>query len=367
MKRVNSLYIHIPFCTHLCEYCDFTKMFYLRPFVNKYIKFLVKEIDNLKNQKFKTIYIGGGTPSSLSAYNLELLLASLNKHLKKNTEFTIEVNVENLNLKKLHLFKEYGINRISIGVQTFNDQLLKSINRHHSARQVKYWIKQIKKMGFNNINIDLIYGLPNQTMELFKNDLKEAISLDINHISSYSLTISKGTMFYNRGVKEVDEDTSRMYYDALYSYLTKHGFKRYEVSNFAKNKAYSKHNLTYWNDENYIGLGLGAHGYVNNIRYQNTTNINDYLKGNTIQYKEELSNNNILEEFLMLNLRKYNGFLISNFNKHFGDIKSHKLYKIIKELEQEKMLKITNYRIYPTYEGMMLLDTILLRLFMGEE
>ena len=367
MKRVNSLYIHIPFCTHLCEYCDFTKMFYLRPFVNKYIKFLVKEIDNLKNQKFKTIYIGGGTPSSLSVTNLTILLASLQKHLRNNYEFTIEVNVENLTKKKLEIFKQYGINRISIGVQTFNDQLLKSINRHHTARQIKYWIKQIKKMGFNNINIDLIYGLPNQTLELFKNDLKEAISLDINHISSYSLTVSKGTMFYNKGVKEVDEDTSRMYYDALYSYLTKHGFKRYEVSNFAKNKAYSKHNLTYWNDENYIGLGLGAHGYVNNVRYQNTANINDYLKGNTIQYKEELSNNNILEEFLMLNLRKYNGFLISDFNKNFGDIKSHKIYKTIKELEQEKMLKVTNYRIYPTYEGMMLLDTIVLRLFMGEE
>lgn len=363
-RKINSLYIHIPFCQHLCGYCDFTKMFYLRPFVSKYIKELVKQIDNLGKVKFKTIYIGGGTPSSLSPYLLELLLSALSKHKLSSTEFTIEINPETMNKKKLMLMKEYGINRVSIGVQTFNDELLKIINRYHNKRQVIYWINKFNEVGINDINVDLIYGLPSQTFEIFKKDIEIVVSLNITHISSYSLTVSKGTLFFNNGVKEVSDEESRAYYDLLYKELKKKKFKRYEVSNFAKDKEYSRHNLNYWNANEYIGIGLGAHGYENGVRYQNTSNIKEYLKGNYYVYKEELSLTEQIEEFVMLNLRKEEGFSKSEFKKRFKKDIREVFKNSLDNTIANKLLKETKARIKATYLGMMLLDSVLVKMFM---
>ena len=316
-RKVSSLYIHIPFCTHLCDYCDFTKMFYLRKYVNPYLNLLIEQINDLGNKKFKTVYIGGGTPSTLSSKKLEKLLIAIYPHLAKKYEFTMEVNVESLSLDKLALMKQYGINRVSIGVQSFNNEILKFINRHHNKRQVKYWINKFHQIGIDNINIDLIYGLPNQTLEQFELDINEALNLNISHISSYSLTINKNTVFYNKGIKEVSDDLSREFYDLLYQKLLKAGFERYEVSNFAKNKKYSKHNLTYWNDDEYIGIGLGAHGYVDNVRYENTSNMNQYLKRKYVYQKDKLIKTEQIEDYLMLNLRKKWGFNKNDFVKRF--------------------------------------------------
>ena len=339
-RKINSLYIHIPFCEHLCEYCDFTKMFYLRSYVRKYISVLCLQIDDLKDVKFKTIYIGGGTPSSLSPFLLEKLLKSLSSHLKNKTEFTIEVNPESLSKKKIDIMQKYGINRISMGVQSFN---------------------------LTNINIDLIYGLPNQTLAMFKKDIDIATSLKIKHISSYSLTVSKGTVFYNKGIKEVDEDKSREYYDLLYKELNKKGFHRYEVSNFARRGYESKHNINYWRDNNYIGLGLGAHGYEGNVRYQNTSNIKGYLKKKYIKNKETLSRNSMMEEFIMLNLRMSKGINKREFKKRFGVEIEEILKEKVNDLVNNKLLISNKYYLKTTYEGMMMLDHILLDLFLALE
>ncbi|MCH5171690.1 MAG: radical SAM family heme chaperone HemW [Erysipelotrichales bacterium] len=362
--KVNSLYIHIPFCQHLCDYCDFTKMFYLRPYVRKYIKELTKQIDNLGKAKFKTIYIGGGTPTSLSPDLLESLLSSLSAHKTNKTEFTIEVNLETMTHKKLMLMKKYGINRLSIGVQTFNDYLLKSINRYHNKRQIIYWINKFNKYEITNINIDLIYGLPNQTLEMFKKDIDIATSLNISHISSYSLTVSKGTVFFKKGVKEVSDEESRVYYDLLYKELKKKKFYRYEVSNFAKDKMYSRHNINYWNANEYVALGLGAHGYENGIRYQNTSNINEYLKGNYFISKEELSFVEQIEEFVMLNLRKEVGINKKKFKNRFNKDIYEVFTTSLKENVNNKLLKETKTHIKTAYLGMMLLDSVLIKMFL---
>ena len=362
--EINSLYIHIPFCQHLCGYCDFTKMFYLRPYVSKYIKEVVKQINNLENKKFNTIYIGGGTPSSLSPSLLELLLSSLSKHKHRNTEFTIEVNPETMSQKKLMLMKKYGINRVSIGVQTFNDELLKIINRFHNKRQVVYWINKFNSYGINNINIDVLYGLPNQTLDIFKKDIDIATSLNVTHISSYSLTVSKGTAFFKNGIKEVSDEESRMYYDTLYKELKKKKFNRYEVSNFAKDKKYSKHNLNYWNANEYIGIGLGAHGYENGVRYQNTSNIKEYLKGNYYISKETLSQIEQIEEFVMLNLRKEAGINKNEFKKRFKEDIHEVFTTSIIENINNNLLKETKTHIKTSYQGMLLLDSVLLKMFL---
>ncbi len=366
-RKINSLYIHIPFCEHLCEYCDFTKMFYLRSYVSKYINVLCIQIDDLKDAKFNTVYIGGGTPSSLSPFLLEKLLKSLSSHLKNKSEFTIEVNPESLSKNKIAIMQKYGINRISMGVQSFNNDILKEINRHHSARMVRYWINYLNSVNLTNINIDLIYGLPNQTLTMFKKDIDIATSLKIKHISSYSLTVSKGTAFYNNGIKEVDEDKSREYYDLLYKELKKKGFYRYEVSNFALRGYESKHNINYWKDNNYIGLGLGAHGYEGDVRYQNTSNIKEYLNKNYIKDKETLSRNSMMEEFIMLNLRMSKGINKREFKKRFGVEIGEILKEKINELVNNKLLISNKYYLKTTYEGMMMLDHILLDLFLALE
>lgn len=361
--KINSLYIHIPFCRHLCDYCDFTKMFYLSKYVSKYVNHLCEEIDALKDKKYQTIYVGGGTPSSLTPRLLKKLLSSLSKHLYKKYEFTLEVNPETLNKEKIRIMKEYGVNRISMGVQSFNEKILQQLNRKHSANQVKYWISQFKRFGIDNINVDLIYGLPNQTWLDLKNDLEQFMALRIDHISTYSLTVSKGTVFYNKHIKEIDSDLSRQFYDYIFTKLTQNGFERYEVSNFARNKKYSQHNINYWKALEYKGLGLGACGFEDGIRYQNTANIKEYLKGHHILFKELLTKKELLEDYLMLNLRLNKGFRIDDFTKKFGSIEKYDFYFLINEFVERKLLIKTKNRIYCSYDGLMILDYILVNLF----
>lgn len=342
-------------------------MFYLRTYVKDYVSVLVKQIEQLGRRKFKTIYIGGGTPTSLNNALLEKLLRALSLHLKKDNEFSVEVNVETLNNQKLELLKKYGVNRVSIGVQTFDNELLKSLNRYHNKRQVIYWINKFRKIGINNINIDLIYGLPHQTLECFQKDLEILSHLPISHVSSYSLTVSKGTVFYNRGIKEIDDDKSRAFYDLLYHTLKQNGFKRYEVSNFAKGNCYSRHNLCYWKGKEYVGLGLGAHGYENEERYQNTLNIHEYLKGHYIASKELLTKRELLEEYVMLNLRLEKGINKKSFFKLFKKPLDYYFPKTLKKYLNNKLLKDNKTSIKASYEGVMLLDKILIDMFLELE
>lgn len=307
-----GLYIHIPFCSNICSYCDFAKVFYNEELVDRYFLSLEKEMESYDIKDISSIYIGGGTPSSLSVPYLERLLKIVDKYNINKISYTFEANIENLYEEKIKLLKKYNVNRISLGVQTFNDDLLKLLNRKHNKNDVIKVINNLIKYNLTNINLDLIYGLPNQTLNMVKEDLDIITSLPITHISTYSLMVNPNTIFGINNIKEQDEDKVREMYDLIYSYLLNKGFDRYEVSNFSKPGYESKHNLIYWKNEEYYGVGLGASGYIDNVRYDNTKSLTKYLNGTTRLNEEKLSQKDIDFYHIMLGLRLKEGIKVTN-------------------------------------------------------
>ena len=333
---MKSAYIHIPFCKDICSYCDFCKMYYKSDWVDNYLEELEKEIKlNYKGEILNTIYIGGGTPTSLSESQLERLFIILSNLNKDNFEYTIEANVESLNIEKIKLFKKYGINRVSLGIQSIVDDNIKFLNRHHDKNMVIDCIKLLKEHGFNNINVDLIYGLPNQTIDVLKQDIDFILSLDINHVSTYSLIIEENTKLAINKVKNIDEELDYQMYKYICDRLN-NDFIHYEISNFAKTGFESKHNLTYWNNECYYGFGLGASGYINNIRYDNTRSLSSYLKGNHRINIDKLDLNTKIENEFILGLRKIKGINKDIFYQKYN-IKLENI-EIVKKLLKEKKL-----------------------------
>ena len=361
-KNITSLYVHIPFCKHICSYCDFTKLFYIEEYATKYIEQLFKEIDSYNLSQLKTIYVGGGTPTALNDHLFESLLKKLSVLLSDDYEFCVEANVENLSSSKLEIMKRYGVNRLSIGVQSSHDKILKLAGRMHNFADTKNVIALAKEYGFSNINVDLMFGFPGETINDLIADLNNIVSLDTNHISIYSLTIGKHTKFYNDNVKEQNSDESALFYETVVSFLREHGYKRYEVSNFAKPNFYSKHNTVYWKNQNYVGVGLGACGYIENIRYENTKNISKYLSGEYISEKEELSSNEIIEEYLLTNLRLEDGFLLSDFKNKFGKDFLEEYKDKIETLKKDNLVVIENDIFKVTDQGMLLLNRVLVTL-----
>ena len=321
---MKAVYIHIPFCSNICTYCDFCKMYYNKKHVTKYLEELEKEIKNNYNgETIETIYIGGGTPSSLDLEELEYLL-KITEYFKTNNnlEFTVECNIENCSYEKLELLKKYNVNRLSFGVQTFNPNFLKVLGRKHNKEETFNIIKFAKELGFDNINIDLMYAFNGQTIDDLKKDLDLFLKLNINHISTYSLIIEPNTVLGINNYENIDEDLDYEMYRLIENTLKEHGYKHYETSNFAKEEFVSKHNLTYWNNLEYYGFGLGASGYINGIRYNNTRSLNNYLKGNYVLDKHELSKQEKMEEEMFLGLRKLDGVNKKDFKNKYGiDIK----------------------------------------------
>lgn len=361
-NKISALYIHIPFCDHICSYCDFTKLFYFKKYEKPYLEALKKEILSYNINKVNTLYFGGGTPTSLSDEGFEDILSFASKYLADNYEFTVEANVENLTQTKLLIMKKYGVNRLSIGVESTSNELLNQIGRHHTFEDAKNAVKLAKKCGFNNINIDLIYGFKGQNEEQLKKDLDNFVKLDIDHISIYSLIVEPGSILFSKGEKEQNEEDSRKFYDLILSYLRKNGYKRYEISNFARNGKYSRHNITYWENKEYYGCGLGASGFVNNVRYQNTKNIDEYMKFNFVKTSEKVTPEKDLEYYLITNLRMERGFSREDFKNKFGvDFVEKYSDKIIK-FSLEKLLNISDERISLNDEGLMLMDFVLLKL-----
>ena len=359
---MKSAYIHIPFCKTICSYCDFCKMFYNEDLVDKYLLELNNEINkNYKGETLKTIYIGGGTPSSLNIKQLNKLLNIIKIFkLEENYEFTVECNIENITKEKLELLYKNKVNRLSIGIQTFNEKYLKFLNRNHTKEEIKEKINLAKTIGFENINIDLMYAFPEETLEELEIDINEFLKLDIPHISTYSLIIEPHTKLYIDKIKNIDEDLDRKMYDLICSKLNK--YNHYEISNFGKEGYESIHNLTYWNNENYYGFGLGASGYINNIRYDNTKNINEYLKGNYIKNKEVLSKNIEIENEFILGLRKIKGINIEKFNKKYDNIFK---YDVVNRLLKENKLQKDNKNIFINNEYIYTSNNILIE-FIGE-
>ena len=312
-----SLYIHIPFCKTFCKYCDFCKYFYDEKISNLYINQLLIDLDKYKNYKFKTIYIGGGTPTSLNLYNLNRLLKVLTKLRKNGCEFTIESTISDIDEVKLSLLKKYRVNRISLGVQSFDNHNLTIMGIRHKEEDIYNKIKLVKKY-FKNINLDLMYGMPFSKEKILKSDLNKLVKLNPTHISIYSLIIEENTKFYLMNLKTINDDELRKQYDYIVKFLNKNGYKHYEISNFSKYNKYSRHNLTYWKNNEYIGLGLGASSYVNKQRFKMTPNMIKYLKGERIFEVENLYNKDIFEYYVMLGLRTKYGIDLNYIKKNYG-------------------------------------------------
>ena len=353
MNNIHSLYIHIPFCNKICDYCDFTKLQYFRKFAVSYLDALKDELASYNIGKLKTIYVGGGTPTALEDDLFLELLKIIDPFKEGVKEYTFEANPESLSLEKIKMLKEHGVNRVSLGVQTTNDKILQAVNRDHSFEQVKTAIKNLKEQGIDNINVDLILGLPHTSKKILENDIKNVLSLGVKHISCYGLTVNPHTALFNKGFEEPSGDELRQYYDIVEDILKENGFIHYEVSNWAKPGYQSEHNLTYWRNEQYYGVGLGASGYIGETRYKDTINLSQYLTRAFISEKEKVSDKDKLTYQIMLNLRTIEGLDIN----YVQDKES-----IVDELVKEGLLIKEQNKLLPTYEGMMILDQIILKL-----
>ena len=360
-SKAKALYVHIPFCRNICTYCDFKKFIYNQQRINEYFKSLFLQLENLKDNKYKSIYIGGGTPSCIDQTNLTNLLHTLSLMLDKNyKEFCIESNVEDLNDKFLTIIKENKINRLSIGVQTFNDKYIKYCNRRHTKQMA---IDNIKKASayINNLSIDMIFAYQNQSIKELKEDIKIATSLPIKHISYYSLLVEPNTVLYAKNVSNVSDDIQAKIYKCIVNTLKKNGFDRYEISNFAKNKKYqSYHNKIYWHNEHYDAIGIAASGYKNNLRYTNNDNIVKYINNDFSLIEETiLSKEDIMFDQIMLNLRLDEGLDITSFNKRFKVDFKEKFKDAIKYNLDNKLIKINNNKVKTTFKGSLLLNVVL--------
>lgn len=354
---MKNVYIHIPFCKSKCKYCSFVS-FPTIEMKEIYFESLKREITKqYKGEKLNTLYFGGGTPSLLTPEEFKDLTDLFN--IDKNTEITTELNPETITLEYLKELKDAKINRLSFGCQTFDDKILQLIGRRHNANDVETVVNFAQQAEFNNISLDFIYGLPSQTIEGFKKDLEKAISLGIQHISLYGLKIDENCFFHKNPPKNLpDEDIQAdMYLSAI---ETLKDFEHYEISNFSKKGYHSRHNINYWNNNTYYGFGVAAHGYENNIRYYNTSDLREYIN-NPINHKaaHKLTKQEQLEEEIFLGFRKLEGINTEKINEKF-DIDFEKKYaKTLNKYVSYKYISETNVGFKLTTEGILISNIIL--------
>ncbi len=341
IKNEKALYVHIPFCKKKCYYCDFPSYSGKEGLMVEYTKALCNELIKYKDYVFKTIFIGGGTPTYLS-YECILMLKEAFEELNisENVEFTVEGNPGTFTIEKLKVFKSMGVNRLSIGLQAFQNELLREIGRIHSEEEFMESYKMAKDVGFNNINVDLMFGLPNQSMNYWKESLEKAVELGVNHISCYSLIVEEGTPFHKREknglLNTPSEELEREMYEYTKEFLEKVGYNQYEISNFAKEGMECRHNLVYWNLEDYIGCGSGAHSFLDGKRIENTGDVEEYItlvnKNGTGRVGTfENSVEDTIEEFMFMGLRKISGINKFDFGKRF----KKDIYSIYEEIIQK--------------------------------
>lgn len=367
---IDALYIHIPFCNQICTYCDFAKIYYANQARHEYITQLHRELAMLipDSRPLRTVYFGGGTPSSLDMEELAYLFSAINPFIGENTECTFEANPESLTVAKLEFLKKAGVNRLSIGVQTFDEERLRLLGRTHSRADVERCIRDAKRVGFDNINIDFIYALPKQSLADLQDDINSFLELEVTHISTYALIVEPHTVFgigADQGwFRETDEDLQFEMYSYVQDALQAAGYEHYEVSNFAKPGFESRHNLTYWNAEEYYGVGLGAHGYVAGSRYGNTRSINKYIAlleqgERPIASEEQLSQQAQMEEFVFLGLRKREGIDPAEFGRRFNSPFEEIYGDIVADFIAAGKLEVVGGRIRLAEEGIFVSNEVL--------
>lgn len=361
-----GLYIHVPFCAQKCYYCDFNSYKIKSNEKEDYLINIEKEMEfykeEFKDKYFDTVFFGGGTPSILKIDELRKLVNYMfeNFNIKKDAEITIECNPGTINKEKLKAIKEMGINRLSIGLQATQNYHLKSIGRIHTYEEFEKNYYDAIDVGLTNINVDLMYALPNQKEEEWKETLDKIIKLNPSHISAYSLILEEGTKLYdmyeNNEFNLLDEDTDIDMYEYTINTLKKHGYSQYEISNYAKKGKECKHNIIYWKCDNYLGLGPGASGYINDIRYSNIEDLNEYnnkINQNIKPISEEnkLSEKDKIEEFIFMGLRMNEGINLEVFKERFK-IDFYELYKeVLDKLLERELIKLDKFNLSLTQKG----------------
>ncbi|MGG1573568.1 radical SAM family heme chaperone HemW [Fictibacillus sp. NRS-1165] len=361
-----SAYFHIPFCVNICHYCDFNKVFLKGQPVDEYLAYMEKEMINTIRKtpfsKLKTIFIGGGTPTALEYEQFETFLNMVNRHFSSDDldEFTVEANPEQTDRKKLEIMQASGVNRLSIGVQAFQEHLLKELGRTHVKEDVFRTVSEAKAVGIENISLDIMFGLPGQNVDMLKESLQFAFSMDVPHFSAYSLQLEKKTVFYNRAMKGdlllPEQEVEARMYEVLMEEMHKHGYVQYEISNFARPGYESKHNLQYWNNNEYYGIGAGAHSYVNGKRMANAGPLKKYMAlidetGFPYVHSEKLTTSAKMEEELFMGLRKMDGVSDARFRQRYGTSMFAVFGPQIDALLAKGWLKKSGDRVSLTKEG----------------
>lgn len=359
---MTSIYIHIPFCQRICSYCDFPKRVSKSIEIDHYLDALEKEVKMYHvNDEIDTLYIGGGTPSILSPHQLLRLNEIINVfHLSHKIEFTMECNPEHITQEKILLLKQLGVNRISLGVQTFDERLLKLLNRGHSKETVYNSIDLLRKNGLSNISMDLIFAIPFQTIDQVKEDLAHIKQLNVSHISYYSLILEEKTVFekmlLENKIQLVDNEIEAQMFEMILSSLKDSEYHHYEISNYAKSGFQSRHNLVYWKNETYYGFGMGASGYINQVRYYNVKYVSEYIKlinkgKRPIIHQDIIDKNDELKEAFLLGLRLMDGLSIEDINSRYQVNILERFNKEFTYLVNKGWIEISN-RIKLTHTGL---------------
>lgn len=372
MKKI-SLYIHIPFCESKCYYCDFISFTNISHRMDDYIKALIGELklykEKLREYSIRTIFIGGGTPSQINAKYIYEILEYIytNFNCSELVEVTMESNPGSLSKDKIKIYRESRINRISMGAQSFDNSLLKIIGRSHSEKDIYKSIYSLREEGFENINLDLISALPDQSMHQHMESLKKAVELEIEHISNYSLILERGTPLFDKyklgEIQLISDELDREMYHNTVDYLKSNGYLQYEISNYAKEEKESVHNLVYWNVEEYIGLGLGSHSNKDRKRFSNTTNLDKYIEliwknKLPIEEMEEISRIEEISEYCIMGFRKINGIDKKAFKYRFGEDIEDIYKEEIKKHVNGRLLSNDNENIYLTKKGLDLMNQV---------
>ncbi|MBT3384638.1 MAG: radical SAM family heme chaperone HemW [Prolixibacteraceae bacterium] len=370
-----GIYIHIPFCRQKCFYCDFYKTLDTSLTGNFFSILKVEAVQRknyLFNEPIDTIYFGGGTPSVLNKYELLQIMAFLHKEFSvlPDAEITFEANPDDLNYSYLKNLYYAGINRLSIGIQSFQNEHLKIMNRRHNVNQAIVSVENAVKAGFENISVDLIYGLPNLTARQWQSNLNQVFNLPVQHLSAYHLTYHRGTTFYDRlkkgTLKELVEKESIKQFKLLIEIASDLGFEQYEISNFAKNKMYSKHNMSYWQGNKYLGLGPSAHSFNGVSRQWNVANLEGYLnaiENNSTYFEEEiLTENEKYNEYILTRIRTKWGVSINFIEKEFGTEKVTHFIKNIEKYEKSEFVIRQNRIFTLSPDGLFISDEIMANL-----
>lgn len=364
-----ALYIHIPFCAKKCYYCDFNSMVSESKIIDRYLDAVDRELRTLKPQYgFRTIYIGGGTPSLLTENQLGKLLNSVIRYIPAAgiKEYTVEANPGSLTINKAMLLKEYLVNRISLGVQSFQDKQLKFLGRVHSCDDARNTFSLLREVGFKNVAIDLIFGHPNQSLDDWKRDLKTLVELNPEHISTYALTYEEGTPLAgdlkNGVVSKLDEDVELEMYKTTISYLINNGYNHYEISNFAKSGYECSHNRVYWENISYVGIGAGAYSFIDGIRTMNERDVLCYSNGvpaNIKSFSECLPPDQLASETVIMSLRLRQGMSNTDFLERFGYTIEDRFGDKIYELIKDGLISYDNERLKLTEKGLFVADTVM--------